>query len=259
MKVTKKDNKGQNRKDKSRSGSPPPFEPPPSTGPWPSSQKAWNREAKSAYQYRAPQRFMGETITGTNAFAYFSRRSHGPRGPKHFEKNAFQQVLERKLNFQVKIQTMRSWSQPWYTRERKMRTNFFCTNFSSTPRGPGHPGQIPGTSQIPLLQTQGRQTFEAGHELSREGTNFSATTPSRGRPPPHRAVSGPEKLLFVLLFSCLNHATPQNPWTMSRKHLKRPRRFAASKARPQEKKKTKKIWRGLWFLVNNYSLLLEAQ
>ena len=38
-------------------------------------------------------------------------------------------------------------------------------------------------------------------KLSREGTNFSATTPSRGRPPtPHRAVSGPEKLIFVLFF-----------------------------------------------------------
>ena len=36
-------------------------------------------------------------------------------------------------------------------RERKMRTNFL-----NTPRGPGHPGKIPGTSQIPLFETQGR-------------------------------------------------------------------------------------------------------
>ena len=50
-------------------------------------------------------------------------------------------------------------------RERKMHTNFFCTNFLSTPRGPGHAGKIPGTSQTPLLETQGRQTFEGGHEL----------------------------------------------------------------------------------------------
>ena len=45
-------------------------------------------------------------------------------------------------------------------------------------------------------------------KLSREGTNFSATTPSRGRPPPHRAVSGPKKLIFVLCFlpdKCNNH------------------------------------------------------
>ena len=48
-----------------------------------------------------------------------------------------------------------------------MRSNFLCTNFWNTPRGPGpgHPGKIPGTSQIPLLEAQGRQTFEGGHEL----------------------------------------------------------------------------------------------
>ena len=46
-----------------------------------------------------------------------------------------------------------------------MRTNFSCTNFLNTPRGPGHPGKIPGTSQIPLFETQGRQTFEGEHEL----------------------------------------------------------------------------------------------
>ena len=37
-------------------------------------------------------------------------------------------------------------------------------------------------------------------KLSRAGTKFSATTPSSGRPPPHRAVSGPKKLIFVLFF-----------------------------------------------------------
>ena len=51
-----------------------------------------------------------------------------------------------------------------FHRERKMRTNFFCTNFLSTPTSPGHPSKIPGTSQIPLFETQGRQTFEGGHE-----------------------------------------------------------------------------------------------
>ena len=35
-----------------------------------------------------------------------------------------------------------------------MRTKFFCTKFLNTPRGPGHPGKIPGTSQIPLFETQ---------------------------------------------------------------------------------------------------------
>ena len=50
-------------------------------------------------------------------------------------------------------------------RERKMRTKFFCTNFLNTARGPGHPGKIPGTSRIPLFETQGRQSFEGGHEV----------------------------------------------------------------------------------------------
>ena len=50
-------------------------------------------------------------------------------------------------------------------REQKMRTNLFSTNFLNTPKGPGHPSKILGTSQIPLFETQGRQTFEGGHEL----------------------------------------------------------------------------------------------
>ena len=36
--------------------------------------------------------------------------------------------------------------------------------------------------------------------LSREGTNFSTPTPSGERPPPHPAVSGPKRLVFVLFF-----------------------------------------------------------
>ena len=50
-------------------------------------------------------------------------------------------------------------------KEQKMRTNFIFTNFSNTPRGPGHPGRTFGTSQVPPFETQGRQTFEGGHEL----------------------------------------------------------------------------------------------
>ena len=52
-----------------------------------------------------------------------------------------------------------------------MLTNFFCTNF---PR--------PKEDKL----------------STREGTNFSATTPSRGTL--HRVVSGPKKLIFVLFF-----------------------------------------------------------
>ena len=36
---------------------------------------------------------------------------------------------------------------------------FLAQTFLNTPRGPGHPGQIPGTSQVPPFQTQGRQTW----------------------------------------------------------------------------------------------------
>ena len=41
-----------------------------------------------------------------------------------------------------------------------MRTNFFCTNLLNTPKGPGDPGKIPGTSQVSSFQTRGRQTLE---------------------------------------------------------------------------------------------------
>ena len=37
-----------------------------------------------------------------------------------------------------------------------MRTNSFCTKFLNTPRGPGHPSKIPGTSQSPPFEAQGR-------------------------------------------------------------------------------------------------------
>ena len=81
-------------------------------------------------------------------------------------------------------------------RERKMRTNFFCTNFLSTPRGPGHPGKILGTSQIPLFETQGRKTFEGEHELF--GHNpFAWKTPT----PPGGLRT--QKVNLCALFSCL--------------------------------------------------------
>ena len=61
-------------------------------------------------------------------------------------------------------------------RGRKMNTNSFSTNFLNTHRGLGHPGKIPGTYKVPLFNTQGRQTFEGGHELFR---------------PPHLRVEDP--------------------------------------------------------------------
>ena len=51
---------------------------------------------------------------------------------------------------------------PWGT---KNEHELFCTDFLNTPRGPGHPGKIPGISQVPSLETQGKQTFEGGREL----------------------------------------------------------------------------------------------
>ena len=81
-------------------------------------------------------------------------------------------------------------------RERKMRTNFFCTNFLNTPRGPGHPGKIPGTSQSPLFETQGRQTFEGVHEVFGHHP-FEWKTPT----PPGGLQT--QKVYLCALFSCL--------------------------------------------------------
>ena len=82
------------------------------------------------------------------------------------------------------------------SRERKMRTKFFCTNFLNTARGPGHPGKIPGTSRIPLFETQGRQSFEGGHEVFGHHP-FAWKTPA----PPGGLWT--QKLNLCALFSCL--------------------------------------------------------
>ena len=74
-------------------------------------------------------------------------------------------------------------------RERKMRTNFVCANFLNTPRGPGHPGKIPGTFQIPLFETQGRQTFEGEHHP------FAWKIPT-----PPNGLRTPKTSIFVLFF-----------------------------------------------------------
>ena len=77
-----------------------------------------------------------------------------------------------------------------------MRTNFFCTNFLNTPRGPGHPGKIPGTSQIPLFETQGRQTFEREHELF-------GHRPFAWKTPTLPGGLQTQKVNLCALFSCL--------------------------------------------------------
>ena len=77
-----------------------------------------------------------------------------------------------------------------------MRTKFFSTNFLNTARGPGHPGKIPGTSRIPLFETQGRQSFEGGHEVFGHHP-FAWKTPT----PPGGLRT--QKLNLCALFSCL--------------------------------------------------------
>ena len=101
-------------------------------------------------------------------------------------------------------------------RERKMRTKFFCTNFLNTARGPGHPGKIPGTSRIPLFKTQGRQSFEGGHEVFGHHP-FAWKTPT----PPGGLRT--QKLNLCALFSCLKNVvlTWFRPVTWSSGHLGR--------------------------------------
>ena len=83
-----------------------------------------------------------------------------------------------------------------FNREKKVRTNFCCTNFLHTPRGPGHPGKIPGTSQIPFFETPGRQTFKGGHELfGHHSFAWKTTTPPAGL--------RTQKVDLCALFSCL--------------------------------------------------------
>ena len=66
--------------------------------------------------------------------------------------------------------------------ERKLNTNFFfLSNFSGTS---GISRQNPGISRKKSLVSL----------VSRDIPNFSAPTPSHGRPPPHWRVSGPKSL-----------------------------------------------------------------
>ena len=62
---------------------------------------------------------------------------------------------------------------------------FWKDPFSKRPLFPnpsqGHAGKIPGTFQIPLLETQGRQTFEGRHELlGRHPFAWKTPTPPGG-------------------------------------------------------------------------------
>ena len=76
-----------------------------------------------------------------------------------------------------------------FGRERKLNTNFFFSNLSGTS---GISRQNPGISRQKSLVSL----------ISRDIPNFSAPTPSRGRPPPHQKISGLKSLglgsFFVL-------------------------------------------------------------
>ena len=129
------------------------------------------------------------------------------RGARHSQKSVsecpaeFEQTRVPKTGVPVLSKVL---AKAWYRnrpetanhRERKMRTNFFCTDFLNTPRGPGHPGKIPGTSQIPLFESQGAQTFEGWHKLFGHHP-FAWKTPT----PP--GGLGTQMVNLCALFSCL--------------------------------------------------------
>ena len=108
------------------------------------------------------------------------------RGTMFFGSGTVTRGLSREYDF----------TSPSLFRERRMRTKFFCTNFLNTASDPGHPGKIPGTSRIPLFETQGRQSFEGGHEVFGHHP-FAWKTPT----PPGGLRT--QKLNLCALFSCL--------------------------------------------------------
>ena len=154
--------------------------------------------------------------------------SFRPHTPKHwaflslgFAKPVFCNpvLFTKKTGITKPTKTAQTATQTRGFRERKMRTNFFCTNFSNTARGPGHPGKNPGTSQIPFFETQGRQSFEGGHEVF-DPHPFAWKTPT----PPGGLRT--QKVNLCALFSCLrvdcrirgnhgnhrNNENHRNPW-----------------------------------------------
>ena len=80
-----------------------------------------------------------------------------------------------------------------------MSVKLLCTNFLSTSRGLGHLGKIPGTSQVPVIESQGKQTLEGGNELF-DPHAFAWKTPT----PPGSLQA---QRVSLCAFSCLKHAT----------------------------------------------------
>ena len=69
---------------------------------------------------------------------------------------------------------------------------FLCTNFLNTPPGSGTSRTNSWDRFLPSKRKEDK--------LSREGTNFSTHTPSRGRPPPHSGVQTQKVNLCALFF-----------------------------------------------------------
>ena len=81
-----------------------------------------------------------------------------------------------------------------YRETKKCARTFFCTNLLNAPQGSRTYRQNSRDIPDSCLRNPRKTNFRG------RGTNFSATTPSRGRPPPHRAVSGPKKVNLCALF-----------------------------------------------------------
>ena len=91
-------------------------------------------------------------------------------------------------------------------RERKLNTNLFFSNFSGTS---GISRQNPGISRQKSLVSL----------VSIDIPNFLAPTQARGRPPPHRKISGPKSLGLGSFF------VPENCFQNVSQKFKRIRRF----------------------------------
>ena len=100
-------------------------------------------------------------------------------------------------------------SEPAIGNEKCTQT-FSARTFRTPPGVRDIPAKIPGYPRF--FSSKPKED-----KLSREGTKFSTPTPSHGRPPPHRAVSGPKKLIFVLFFLAWCKATCELPvgWPVS--------------------------------------------
>ena len=110
---------------------------------------------------------------------YLQTRAHSPK-PLFYKTALF--VWSRCQNLKGnRVYDRSSYILDSENRERELNTNYFFSNFSGTSR---ISRQNPGISRQKSLISL----------VSRDISNFSAPTLSRGRPPPHRRISGPKSL-----------------------------------------------------------------